>query len=147
MSKFDEITKKRNKQASVGSKKKEEKKATDLNEFEKETQAKKAVTFFREPFFSRCFVCARNFRIINDKMATCDFSFIIRPEHTVVSLCYVHDAGFKLDETKIAEVEKKYGVKVEMVEYPPWMLKKEEPKKEEPKKEEPKIAEQGGAKT
>ena len=98
------------------------KKAADLSEFATEAQVKVSVTFFKEPFLSRCFICARNFRIINDKMASCDHTFDIKPTSGWVAMCHMESDGFKLDQNKVPEVETKYGVNVNVPVLPPYKL-------------------------
>jgi len=123
MAVMDKLAKKREKEAAQANKgkapeKMTEKKATDLAEFTSEAQVKTAATFFKEPFLSNCFVCKRNFNILNDKMASCLHTFNITPASKWVRMCYMELGGFEIDPAKVAEVELKYNVKLSPPEVP-----------------------------
>jgi len=126
MSKFDELSRKReknevDKKGKIKDEKMDSKKESTMKDFEKEAQVKSPLNFFREPFLSNCFLCKRGFKIVNDKMASCDHTFNITPKSTFVQLCYMEQGGFVLDEAKVAEVEKKYNVKVTPPEEPSYL--------------------------
>ena len=129
MAKMDELARKREKKelenmgksSKVKDEKMDSKKESTMKDFEKEAQVKSPLNFFREPFLSNCFLCKRGFKIVNDKMASCDHTFNITPKSTFVQLCYMEQGGFLLDDAKIAEVEKKYNVKVTPPEEPSYL--------------------------
>jgi hypothetical protein len=127
MATMDKLAKKREREAAQKNKgktsdeKMSDKKAADLAEFTSEAQVKTAVTFFREPFLSNCFVCKRGFNILNDKMASCGHTFNITPGSLWVKMCYMQLGGFELDPVKVAEVETKYSVKLCPPEVPAYV--------------------------